>query len=89
MMAMGINYSSMIVQWKPLSGAEFGGVPKGYRVLYTNNTGNWNNLTVDTSQVELVITGLSSYTNYTVKVAGISSKGEGLWSLPALATTQG
>ena len=82
-----INHSSITVQWQPLSEREFGSVAKGYRIFYSKHGSSyWNNLTVNASQVEAVISGLTSYTNYTVTVAGISSIGEGLWSSLSVLT---
>ena len=83
------SYSTIAVQWTPLANIEFAGVAKGYRVFFTNDSTSWNNQTVDASQVELLIIGLQSYTNYSVQVAGISSKGEGVRSLAVNVTTPG
>ena len=66
------------MSWKHISENSWHGVPLGYMISYFNQeSGNQRNFTVTSSNEEIVITNLTSYTFYDLTIAGYTRKGLG------------
>ena len=78
------------LSWNPIPAEHHRGVLLGFRVVYTavNDTKDSSNITVDKSIYENVtVNGLKPYTDYLLKVAGFTSKGDGNYSIPVTCQT--
>ena len=66
------------MSWNHISENSWHGVPLGYMISYFNQeSGNQRNFTVTSSNEEIVITNLTSYTFYDLTIAGYTRKGLG------------
>lgn len=73
-----------LLSWSPIPGEHHRGVLLGYRIVYTteNDALNSLNITVGVSEYrDIPVDGLRHYTNYLLKVAGFTSKGDGNYSI--------
>lgn len=78
------NPGECLLSWDPIPAEHHRGVLLGYRIVYTaaNDALNSSNITVNASvYTNVPIDGLRHYTNYLLKVAGFTSKGDGNYSI--------
>eukprot|EP00795_Rhopilema_esculentum_P012766 gene12766-3498_t len=79
----GVNISSYDLQlnWSIIPKDDWQGVPLGYTILYreTNADVNmWNSSVVNgKNSLSTIISNLTAYTNYTLRIAGFTIKGNG------------
>ena len=67
--------TSVLVQWRNISCVELNSAPAGYTIHYRSESGvgDWNTINTESSITTLNITGLSPYTNYSIKVAVVNT----------------
>lgn len=77
------NPNECLLSWSPIPAEHHRGVLLGYRIVYTaENEASNSNITVGVSEYRNVpVDGLRHYTNYLLKVAGFTSKGDGNYSI--------
>ncbi|XP_045455086.1 Down syndrome cell adhesion molecule-like protein Dscam2 [Melitaea cinxia] len=78
---VGASSTGVRAAWRPPARAAL----LRYALLYCADDGPWLNVT--TPHTELYLQGLMKYTNYTIKVAGLSNYGLGPFSYPVVCTT--
>ena len=72
-----------LLSWSPIPAEHHRGVLLGYRIVHSaeNDALNSSNFTVGVSEYRgIPVDGLRIYTNYLLKVAGFTSKGDGNYS---------
>ena len=84
-----VTFSSITVQWVAVDCIDHNGDITGYSVRY-GVQGSGSTQTRDVSgggATNMVISGLTSSTNYTVEVAAVNSVGTGVYSDPYIVQT--
>lgn len=88
---VGFNTSStsLDISWKAIARADINGVLRGYIVFYKpySSEGTCQNVTVSPDKVSVRLTDLRKYTEYELRVAGVTSKGTGDMSEKSLVYT--
>ena len=74
------------VQWEMVPCTDQNGAITSYSVRYVE-TESGSTQTVNTTERELVISRVSTSTNYSVEVAAVNSAGTGVYSDPIFVTT--
>ena len=74
------------VQWEMVPCIDQNGAITSYSVRYVEAESG-STQTVSTTERQLVISGVSTSTNYSVEVAAVNSAGTGVYSSPIFATT--
>ena len=95
--AEAINSSTIFVEWRPPQTRNQNGIIRGYQVYYVELDGNNNRRegsermfdTGDGNYREAVVTGLAPATNYSIKVAAYTRRGDGSRSRGVTVTTKG
>lgn len=79
----------MNISWKDIAQADINGVLRAYTVFYKphSSKGTYQNLTVSPDIVSVRLTDLRKYTEYELRVAGVTSKGTGGLSEKSLVFT--
>ena len=89
----GVNISSYDLQlnWSRIPNDGWQGVPLGYTILYreTNaDVSTWNSSVVnDKNSLSNIIPNLTAYTNYTIRIAGFTIKGNGNFTKDIVVST--
>ena len=78
--------TNISVQWEMVPCTDQNGAITSYSVRYVE-TESGSTQTVSTTERQLVISGVSTSTNYSVEVAAVNSAGIGVYSSPILVTT--
>ena len=88
---VGFNTSctSLNISWKAIARTDVNGVLRGYTVFYKpySSKGTYHNVTVSPDNVSVGLTDLRKYTEYELRVAGVTSKGTGGMSEKSLVYT--
>ena len=85
-MVTDVTSTTITVQWKVVPCIHQNGAITGYSVRY-GVAGSGITQTDNTTEREIVISALSTSTNYSVEVAAVNSAGTGDYSSPIFATT--
>ena len=88
----GYNLSSSVIDlsWSPIPNQYRQGILQGYAILWRNTStalADWNRTTVDANTINTTIGNLSSYINYTFRIAGFTSQGDGNFSADIVVIT--
>ena len=81
--------TALKVSWFPVIEEDRYGVILGYRVVLSNNAGDFmkNVSVLGAAKLSITFGGLEIWTNYSVQVCAFNSKGNGPWSAPLMGTT--
>ena len=81
--------TSVRLKWNFIPQAYVHGILTGYKLQYSLNESPrvWINVTTGSSTRQKTVTGLSKYTVYAFRVAGMTSKGTGVFSTESTERT--
>ena len=78
---IGIEPTVLKAFWLPVSNETINGIGLGYKLsLFTTAGTKIRNYTLNASVLSLEITGLDIWTNYSIRIAAFTIKGDGPWS---------
>ena len=88
---VSLEPTSCSFHWTPIPIYQRKGLLLGYRIEYTslNHSTNPSNVTTSSEKTNFVLSGLKPYTNYSIKLAELTSKGTGNYSSPVECFTMG
>ena len=69
--------TSIAITWQPLAACEQNGIITNYTVAYKMDGGSFIEIVVDAANRTAVVTALTPFTNYTIKMAASTSVGRG------------
>ena len=88
---VGYNTSStsLNISWKAIARPDINGVLRGYALFWKPSSSDEGarNITVPPDKLSVHLTGLAKYTEYELRVAGVTSKGTGGMSVRSLVYT--
>ena len=81
--------TSLNISWKAIARSDINGVLRGYTLFYKPYSlhETVRNMTVPSDKLYIHLTGLRKYTEYELRVAGVTSKGTGEMSTRSLLFT--
>ena len=87
-MVTNMTSTTITVQWEMVPCINQNGAITSYSVRYVEIESG-STQTVSTTERQLVISGVSTSTNYSVELAAVNSAGTGVYSYPIFVTTDG
>jgi hypothetical protein len=84
-----MSSTSLNISWQAIPRADINGILRGYILFYKPSSSNEgaHNITVPPDYLSVHVTGLRKYTEYELRVAGVTSKGTGGMSARSLVYT--